>query len=222
METNIFKISLVLSLVAHIAFFTKLSYSNIHYLNKPIKKVEVVYQQIKTPFNQTEIQADKIDKVEKKPVKQVKTLKEESAPTSSLVKDLSKLVESFKMPQKQHPDVAKAHVKRRVVVPPLKSENMASPMYLNYYQIVRSKIERYAQTKYNKLDVGEVYLTFIISADGRLRELKLIEDRTSASQYIKKISVQSIQEADPFPPFPLDLKYPELSFNVVIYFEEAE
>jgi len=126
------------------------------------------------------------------------------------------------MPQKKHPDVGKDHVKRKVTVPPLKSENMASPMYLNYYQIVRSKIEQYAQTRYGKLDVGEVYLTFIISSDGRLRELKLIEDRTSASQYIKKISVQSIKEADPFPPFPLDLKYPELSFHVVIYFEEAE
>ena len=222
MENNIFKISLILSLVAHIAFFAKLSYSNIHYLNKPIKKVEVVYQQMKTPFDQTEIQAEEIDELEKKPAKRIKVLKEEKAPGSSIIKDLSKLVESFKMPQKQHPDVVKDHVKRRVTVPPLKSENMASPMYLNYYQVVRSKIERYAQEKYNKFDVGEVYLTFIISADGRLRDLKLIEDRTSASSYIKKISVQSIQEADPFPPFPQDLKYPELSFNVVIYFEEAE
>jgi len=34
--------------------------------------------------------------------------------------------------------------------------------------------------------------------------------------------LRSIKDANPFPPFPKDLNYPELTFNVVISFEVNE
>jgi hypothetical protein len=36
------------------------------------------------------------------------------------------------------------------------------------------------------------------------------------------VGVKSVQEAGPFPPFPQDLNYPELTFNVSISFQYKE
>ena len=71
---------------------------------------------------------------------------------------------------------------------------------------------------YTKSDTGEVYLTFALSSDGALKQIKLIEGRTNATDYLRDIGLNSIQEASPFPPFPSDLSYPELTFNIAISF----
>ncbi len=91
--------------------------------------------------------------------------------------------------------------------------------YLNYYQIVREKIRRAAYQNYTRTEMGEVYLSFVISNDGNLKQTRIVDEKSSFSLYLKGIALQSVKSASPFPNFPKELDYPQLSFNVIVSFE---
>ncbi len=113
---------------------------------------------------------------------------------------------------------------RRVVVPLLKSEKISNPRYSAYHDRIRARIKRRAYLYVNDPEFadGEVYLSFVLGADGRLRGLRLDPSKTHANAYLREVGLRSIREAAPFPPFPEGLNYPELSFNVVISFERRD
>ena len=110
-------------------------------------------------------------------------------------------------------------VKKKIILPPVDLDRISNPFYISYYQIVREKIRRAAYQHYTRTDVGEVYASFIISSDGSLREVRVVEEKSSANQYLRDIALKSIEDASPFPNFTPALDYPQLSFNVVISFE---
>ncbi|MDP8265542.1 MAG: hypothetical protein P9M07_01205 [Candidatus Aceula meridiana] len=161
---------------------------------------------------------------EKKPLKGMK-VEVESQPVNtkgrldSLTKDISKLSEDFFQKGQKPKQPAEKGTKRKVSVPALEAQQIKNPLYLDYYKEVRSSIRERAYVNYQQFDSGEVYLAFIVEASGELKQIRIIEERTKANQYLRRVSVQSVKEASPFPPFPEELKYPELSFNVVISFE---
>jgi outer membrane biosynthesis protein TonB len=99
-------------------------------------------------------------------------------------------------------------------------ETFKSPAYKSYYQVVREKIRQCAYSNYRKLYKGEVYLSFIISSEGSLREAVLNEAKSSSHDYLKTIALKSLNDAAPFPAFPKELKdKKDLSFHVIILFE---
>jgi len=124
---------------------------------------------------------------------------------------------TFTRPAFIRPDIIA--VKKKITLPPIDLDKIDNPSYISYYQIVREKIRRTAYQNYTRAEVGEVYLTFLIFSDGSLKAIHLIEEKSSPSPYLKEISLRSIKEASPFPNFPKELDYPQLSFNVVISFE---
>ena len=109
---------------------------------------------------------------------------------------------------------------REIFVPSLMVEKMSNPKYSGYKEHIRRKIKEkaYSYIQDPELNSGDVYLNFVFSADGYLRQLRIIEDKTRANEYLRHIGLKSIEEADPFPPFPKDLNYPELTFSVPISF----
>lgn len=109
--------------------------------------------------------------------------------------------------------------KRKITLPPVELAKIDNPSYISYYQIVREKIRRSAYQNYTRSETGEVYVAFVVSNDGDLRNTRLIEEKSSANPYLKSIALSSVKSASPFPAFPKELDYPELSFNVVISFE---
>ncbi|MDP3731529.1 MAG: TonB C-terminal domain-containing protein [Candidatus Omnitrophota bacterium] len=123
----------------------------------------------------------------------------------------------FDKPAFVKPDIIA--VKKKITLPPVDIDKIDNPSYISYYQIVREKIRRAAYQNYTRAEVGEAYLSFLISSDGSLKAVQLIEEKSSPSTYLKEISLRSIKEASPFPNFPEELDYPHLSFNVVISFE---
>jgi TonB family protein len=124
---------------------------------------------------------------------------------------------AFTKPAFAKPDIIA--VKKKITLPPIDLDKIDNPSYINYYQIVREKIRRAAYQNYTRAEVGEAYLSFLISSDGSLKAVQLIEEKSSPSTYLKEIALRSIKEASPFPNFPKELDYPHLSFNVVISFE---
>jgi len=94
-----------------------------------------------------------------------------------------------------------------------------NPLYLSYYQLIREKIRRAAYQNYNRDSSGEVYLSFVISQEGSIKDVRIIDEKSSTNPYLKRIALESVQDASPFPNFPKELDYPQLSFNVVVSFE---
>lgn len=110
-------------------------------------------------------------------------------------------------------------IKKKIIFPPLDLEKNNNPSYISYYQIVREKIKRCAYQNYTGKETGEVTISFIISDDGYIKEIRLIEDKSSPSPYLREAALRSINDASPFPNFPKELDYPKLSFNLAITFE---
>lgn len=110
-------------------------------------------------------------------------------------------------------------IKKRISLPAVGVEKINNPTYLNYYQLIREKIRRQAYRNYIHSETGEIYLSFIISKDGFIRAVRLVEDKSVSSDYLRAISLSSVKDASPFPNFPKDLDYPQLSFNVIISYE---
>lgn len=123
----------------------------------------------------------------------------------------------FAKPVFSKPDIIA--VKKKITLPPVDLDKINNPSYISYYQIVREKIRRSAYQNYTSAEVGEVFLSFLIFSDGSVKTVRLIEEKSSPSSYLREIALRSIKEASPFPNFPKELDYPQLSFNVVISFE---
>jgi TonB family protein len=110
-------------------------------------------------------------------------------------------------------------IKRKISLPAIEMAKIDNPSYISYYQIVREKIRRNAYQNYTHNETGEVYISFIISNDGYIKEVRIVEEKTTVNDYLKNIALRSIRDASPFPNFPKELDYPQLSFNIIISFE---
>lgn len=110
-------------------------------------------------------------------------------------------------------------IKKKITLPPIDMNKINNPSYISYYQIIREKIKRAAYQNYTGQEIGEVSASFIVSRDGTLRELQLAEEKSSSSDYLRGTALRSIRDASPFPNFPEELNFPQLSFNLVITFE---
>ena len=110
-------------------------------------------------------------------------------------------------------------IKKKITLPPIEMNKINNPSYISYYQIVREKIKRAAYQNYTCRETGEITISFVISSDGILKDLRLLEERSSASEYLREIALRSVKDASPFPNFPKELDYPRLSFNLAITFE---
>lgn len=91
--------------------------------------------------------------------------------------------------------------------------------YKDYYSAIRSKIADVAYNHYNRAEIGDVFLTFVIKSNGEVKDIKIVEEHSTNSAYLRKIAIESVKEAAPFPIFPKKLHYAQLSFNTVLSYE---
>ena len=112
-------------------------------------------------------------------------------------------------------------IKPRISVPFLESDKTKNPKYLSYNQAISERIKRQAYTyiHHPQFEDGHVCLTFVLTSSGILKDLRINDHLTSANAYLRDVSLKSILESNPFPPFPKDLNFFELTFNVAITFE---
>lgn len=111
-------------------------------------------------------------------------------------------------------------VKKKITVPAMENMPVNSPSYISYYHLVREKIKRAAYQNYVGREEGEVFLSFVVLADGILKDIWLKEEKSSSNSYLRSIAARSIKEAAPFSSFPSELsEYPQLLFNIAITFE---
>jgi outer membrane biosynthesis protein TonB len=223
-SNRIFQICLLVSLITHGAILLQNPNLNLLPQDKNPKKVELRYlkkpQEIKVPQKQPT--PSKKEPLLKLPSR---IIAKEITPPPFINREeiFNKNKEggepnlTFIKPAFTKPDVIA--IKKKVTLPPLDLDKINNPSYINYYQIVREKIRRAAYQNYSRAEMGEIYLSFIISNDGYLREARLIEEKSAPNPYLCQIALASIRDASPFPNFPKELDYPYLSFNVILSFE---
>jgi TonB family protein len=220
-----FQVALLLSLITHGIILSQSPNLNLNIfsLNKKEQNLEVSY--IKpTPESEKhpktlEPKKEPLLKLPSK-ITSLKTTPPPFIDRESIFKKNKEIISqkyTFTKPTFIKPDVIA--VKKKITLPPIDIDKVNNPSYISYYQIVREKIRRAAYQNYTRVEVGEVYLSFVILSDGTLKEIRLVEEKSSSSPYLKEIALRSIKEASPFPNFPKELDYPRLSFNVVISFE---
>lgn len=124
---------------------------------------------------------------------------------------------SFNKPAFIKPEIIA--VKKKITLAPTDIDKINSPSYISHSQIVREKIKRALYQNYNRMETGQVYLSFVLSNNGNLKEVRMTEEKSTASEYLREIAVRSLRDASPFPNFPKELDYGQLSFNVIISFE---
>lgn len=223
-ENKIFSYALALSLIIHAAILSRMPFHHSRLLKETARPIELTYQPVKavTPKQENKSgaraavpppRADSRMSSAKIPLEN----RDQNRP--SLIKDTGKLPSQWQLEKSKSVRINASPVGRKISVPELKSEKINNPVYLDYYQIVRNKIKERAYRNYSRTDAGEVYLTFVLASDGSLKQIKLVDEKTSGGTYLKDVGLKSIRDSSPFPSFPRDLAYPELSFNVIISFE---
>ncbi len=111
--------------------------------------------------------------------------------------------------------------KKKITMPPavLPPEGIGNPSYQGYYSAVREKIRRSAYENYRQAAQGGVFVSFIVSRNGSLKAVKVLDERSTDNDYLRETASRSVANAAPFSPFPRELDYDELTFNVMISFE---
>ncbi len=220
---KIFKVAFVLSLIFHGVILSQNPNPLSSSLNKKNQKLEVTY--IKTPKKPPSPKDSPSSSKEAfLKIAPKNTVVNEAPPPfidkESIFKKAAKAASTgadFAKPIFIKTDVIA--IKKRITLPPIEADKINNPSYMGYYQLVREKIRRCAYQNYTRTETGEAYLSFIISNDGSLEAINFVPEKSSFNPYLKEIALRSVKDASPFPAFPNELDYPQLSFNVVISFE---
>lgn len=226
-RNSVFLISIFVSLCVHFFVFFLMSQTPGKVLIKPVKQIEVVYQHIKQE-NKSEPKKKINDlKLIKKQERKKETIKTLPLTNNNIltmpkqeVRDISQKISPFHFEKQQTPQIKMLDVSRKVTIPMIQAEKITNPKYLTYNHNLSQLIQKLASSFIDPdlFQEGHVYLTFILSANGTLDEVRILEEKTQANEHLRDVALRSIRESSPFPPFPEDLNYPELTFNVLISF----
>ena len=111
---------------------------------------------------------------------------------------------------------------RRISIMPITSEKINNPVYAAYNEMVRDRIKERVYENYDKMEGGSVYLTFLLDEHGVLKASQIIPEKTTASVHLQELSLRSLREAGPFPPFLKGMNLSEYPFNIEIQYEVSD
>ncbi len=221
---NFFRTAFLISLIAHGVILAQNPNFVIFSPNKQEQKMEVSY--LKNIRENKERPTQSLRPLNREPFLKMsaKITADKRTPPPFIDKDRlfskTRTINSrqglFTKPEFIKPDIIA--VKKKITLPAVDADKINNPSYISYYQIVREKIRRAAYQNYTRTETGEVYLSFVISAAGDIKGIRIVGEKSSPSLYLREIALRSIGDAAPFPNFPKELDYPQLSFNVVISF----
>lgn len=206
---NYWNVALIISLLFHTAIFaTKLP---LFWTNK--------IPETKKKINEIEITPKTIEKI-KKTIKRKKIGLEKTKPLPYVENIMSKLTENKNFSTLKKPQIFKKTTKEILFSETAENNKKLkkNPAYMDYYRLVREKIRANAYHNYNSNKNGKILASFFVFSNGMLKNIHL-NSKSANNEILKKITLKSINESAPFPPFPAELKeYSQLRFNISIYF----
>lgn len=211
------KTALLISAVFHTLTLCSLSYFRSAGSEELSPDIKVMYVPREEDSRQTRLIKENTPPPQKKPAEETAKTNTAVSPKieASLSQEKQTVIPQPAQPVKQSPPKGEA----RIEIPPeLPKED--KQLYLDYYQSIREKIRRYVlKNCHYYIECGEVCLFFILSSEGSLQEINVLEQRSSQNVILRGIAKRSLLQAAPFLPFPQGLDQPRLSFNVTISFE---
>jgi outer membrane biosynthesis protein TonB len=210
-----FQIALVISLAIHTAVLLRLPLIKLFSTRRVEDKTELTYIKEQAILPSLKVYEEIFPKQSSRPP----SSKAVAPPPYVMKEKIFEMAKNIplKKPKFTSPEIIA--VKKKITLPSINDEKIDNPVYLDYYQVIRERIKRAAYQNYTSLINGEVYLSFIIMNNGHIKSTRINEEKSTPYAYLKQIAQKSIFDASPFPSFPKDLDYPELSFNVIIAFE---
>ncbi|MBF0386040.1 MAG: hypothetical protein HQL27_09255 [Candidatus Omnitrophica bacterium] len=230
MDNYIFYMSLLLSLLVHSLALGYFSFTRIKEVKKYFRPIEVVYQ----PENKK--RAHLPDEEKRKPPK-IEDEKEQSKEIKMIakkdgllpfmeqqnIKDISKMTRNFALDKKESPRISPLESSKKISIPMFSSEKITNPSYLGYQDKIKLSIQKqaYRYVDHPEFASAEVSLAFVVTSDGKLKEVKLLPERTKGSQFMQNLAVRCIKEVGFFGKFPADSEFnlPELPYNITIVFQ---
>lgn len=220
---RLFRNFLLLSIFIHAFILIGLPRLRVMPFRRMNSKLEVTYQNIKA---ETSVKKRLLEMIEKrlsvnsglKPTADLKKIPNPPAYSQDVLRSGGRTTGK----KISTPAIKEKTLSSFVKLPNVTSPFTKSPAYINYYEVIREKIKAVVDLSTSFSVEGEVYLTFIVDSNGQLKALKLIEDKSIVDQELRQIAYNYVEQASPFPPFPKELKHPQLSFNVIIEFRLSE
>jgi TonB family protein len=225
---KIFINALIASVILHVFLFVPMPHiSKILQVQTP-EEIELNYrpEPKKIPIDSKLI----AEKPTEKPVIPVKAEKPQEKPVSAAQPVSPAPLEKIQTHEKITPSVSPV-IKADLPIPSFSDDSIliaddkkdlsSEPVYLDYYNAVRSQIYKAAQANkpYYFME-GGVSLVFTLSRTGRLINAGIIQERSTRNPILQKHALSSIERAAPFSPFHESMKEQELTLRITISFEK--
>ena len=224
---------MAISLSAHILILFSLSVLNILPKDKIIKEMEVNYLRIKPAVlekistkSKSRNNLDKLSLSQPLSLSTKNKFSEDILPFSSARRDEALLMSRE---NSQKPVLGKiefspnAPIKLSEVRMESSLKLAQKPAYLTYNNFLRERIRRCLYNKFSEVsDEGVVCLKFALKADGSVLEYRVIDEKSRASERLKRMAVEGLLDASPFPSLPKELDSSLATFSVIIHFIEQQ
>jgi len=207
---NYWNISFGISFAMHSLILTAASFSmfnanNILNDKKELKEIKITVKEIqKKEVSKTKLQNRQINEMKLPPPPYIKNV-----------------VRKLMGEDKERPFLGKAQILEKNTEKIIISEKLensklkSNPSYMSYYKGLRSKLDAACHKNYTGREHGEVFVSFVLSRDGRLDSVK----GDGNNRELIEVAVKSVKESFPFMPFPPDLEGASYQFDISIYFK---
>jgi TonB family protein len=113
------------------------------------------------------------------------------------------------------------HLDENMLISHQSKDLSSDPVYLDYYNSVRSQIYKSAQANrpYYFME-GGVSLVFTLDKTGRLLSVGVAQEKSTKNPMLQKHALSSIERSAPFSPFHESMKEHELTLRITISFEK--
>ncbi len=222
-QSKVFKSAFIFSLLLHsIILFPMPNVTRPAALNKD-EKLLLKYLILNKQYPKTSLASQHTLKTRQTPIRKKKLrgipvmqrmAKSKTEEKSTLRNDTKKTeAQNTKVPSEE----SKKSVTTRKILENKQDALKKDKTYISYYKLINERLQRSVIYPANFAN-GEVEVSFILSADGNLRHLEVINQTTQVNHSLRETALQIVRNASPFPPFPASLQKQQLTFNVVICF----
>lgn len=215
---RIFKYALIFSLIFHATLIIEWPFlGRLFPRQDKYKSIEITYLKIREPqpqppksesFPKTYEALPKLQQ----PTKMVSSEKPKGAQSAAPSQEKSKISSETKKSEVSQPLIQREEGLTSI---DLKGQQTVPP---SYAQAVRNKIKERLNSAKPDLE-GNVFVRFVIASDGELRELNIIDEKSTRNGLLRELVFESIKDAAPFPGFPREFASPEVTFTCQILFQ---
>lgn len=184
----------------------------------PIKEISAQAPQTKIEFPQpTRMVSEELSKGAQPQKSSAESPKKDSSISPETKKETVKVGKMPVTEQKPSVEIKHASIQKLEGITSVDSEGLR-PVPPSYAQAVRNKIRKNLEPTRSGIE-GDVFVRFMITSDGELQELSIIDEKSTKNGLLREVVFEAIKNSSPFPSFPRDFATSAVTFTCQISFE---